>query len=332
MDTAPFDRTMERQEVIQMLGKDWDEMVALIHSTLHSDVELLNTTNRSIVSHNGKQLRPMMCLLMAKACSGSATPDSIKFAAASEILHNATLIHDDVADESDERRGRPTVVSMLGPTSAVLLGDYWLSKAVEVILSADRSLRIAKLFSKTLTDLSEGEMLQLEKAASADTVEDDYFRIIYCKTASLFEAAVVSGAESVDACEEYIHAAGDYARLCGIAFQIKDDILDYAGDSALGKPTGIDIKEHKITLPLLGAMAGSGRSGEIREMIRGIDRNPGHCDDIHRFVLENGGVDYAARILERYVEQAVEALDVLPDTPYREALKDIARYNTFRKI
>lgn len=323
---------MDRQDVIQLLGRDWDAMVKLVHTTLHSEVELLNATNRSIISHSGKQLRPMMCLLMARACSGSSNTDSVKFAAASEILHNATLIHDDVADESDERRGRPTVVSLLGPSAAVLLGDYWLSKAVEVILSAERNMEVAKLFSKTLTDLSEGEMLQLEKAASADTVEDDYYSIIYRKTASLFEAATVSGAVSVDAPEEYRNAARRFARLCGIAFQIKDDILDYAGDSALGKPIGIDIKEKKITLPLLGAMASSDRSEEIREKIRGIDKNPGYCDEIHGFVLENGGVEYAARTLENYVEQAVAALDILPDTPYREALKGIARYNTFRKI
>lgn len=324
---------MDRQDVIRLLGRDWDAMVDLVHTTLHSEVELLNSTNRSIISHSGKQLRPMMCLLMAKACAGGVSnADSVRFAAGSEILHNATLIHDDVADESDERRGRPTVVSLLGPSSAVLLGDYWLSRAVEVILSADRDMTVVKLFSKTLTDLSEGEMLQLEKAASADTVEDDYYRIIYCKTASLFEAATVSGAVSVDAPEEYRNAARKFARLCGIAFQIKDDILDYAGDSALGKPTGIDIKEKKITLPLLGAMAASGRSEEIREMIRGIDGHPEHCDEIHRFVLENGGVEYAAKTLEEYVEQAALALDILPDTPYREALKEIARYNTFRKI
>lgn len=307
-------------------------MLALIHSTLHSDVELLNDTNRTLMSHSGKLLRPMMCLLFAKACAGRCTSDSISCAAASEILHNATLIHDDVADESEQRRGKPTVASLIGPSSAVLLGDYWLARAVEVILDAERSLKVAKLFSKTLTDLAEGEMLQLEKAESADTEEKDYFRIIHCKTASLFEAACASGAVSVDAPEEYVEAARNYASLCGIAFQIKDDILDYAGNEEFGKPIGIDIKERKITLPLLGAMKRCEDSGSIRGKVRVIREHPEYSGELREFVLKNGGIEYASEVLNEYVDNAVRALEVLPESPFREALAVIARYNTIRTI
>ena len=323
---------MNRQEIISYLGDDWNQVRSLIGEALHSDISLLNSTNESIILHSGKMMRPMLALLTARACGG-ANRDSCLFAAATELLHNATLLHDDVADESVERRGVPTVNALLGGPAAVLVGDFWLARAVEMVLdSSHREDSVVKLFSKTLVDLAEGEMLQLQKASGADTTEEDYYRIIYCKTASLFETACVSAAMSVDACPEYVEAARKYAVSTGLAFQIRDDILDYAGTSELGKPVGIDLKEQKITLPLLGVLKGSAQQEEIRRMVREIHLCAGNCEAVRSLVLNGGGVDYAIAELDGHIEAAVSVLDVLPDSPARTYLEALARFNAFRKV
>ncbi len=322
---------MDRNKVIELLEPDWSRMLELIRDTLRSDVPLLENINNQVLSNTGKLLRPMLSLLMARAC-GKSNEDSLYYAAASEMLHNATLMHDDVADDSTERRGRPSVMSLLGPNSAVLVGDFWLARAVEMVLSAKRNNAVVKLFSKTLTDLAEGEMLQLQKATTADTDEEEYFRIIYCKTASLFEATCVSAAISVDGPQQYCEAARGYAHNLGIAFQIKDDILDYAGDDSLGKPVGVDIREQKITLPLLGALEGSPREKEIRGMIKEIHNHPEYCSPVREFVLEGEGIEYASARLDEYIAGAENALSPLPDTQEKEMLIELARYNAFRKV
>ena len=323
-----------QKEILEYLGADWDRVQNLIHGALYSDIDLLNTTNDNLLSHSGKMLRPVLTLLMAKAVGGNATECSCRYAAATELLHNATLLHDDVADESLERRGVPTVNATLGANAAVLVGDFWLARAVEMVLASkdDHDDNVVNLFSKTLVDLAEGEMLQLEKASSADTQEKDYFRIIGCKTASLFEAACESAAVSVNAPDEYRQAARAYAHAAGVAFQIKDDILDYAGNAQLGKPLGIDLKEQKITLPLLCAMQGSPREAEIRGMIRDIHDHPEYCDEVRAFVEERGGVEMAAARLDGFIEQAERSLDVLPDSKARTFLVELVRFNAFRNV
>ena len=299
--------------------------------SLHSDVALLNQVNNNILSHSGKMLRPMVSLLVAKAI-GTPNEDSVRCAAASEMLHNATLMHDDVADESSERRGMPTLVSLLGPTAAVLVGDYWLSKSVEQIYDSSCREKLEKRFASTMSDLAEGEMLQLEKANSADTDEDDYFRIIFNKTASLFVASCESAAISVGASEDMVAAAVQYGKCLGLAFQIKDDILDYAGTAELGKPVGIDIKEQKITLPLLGALSGSDREDEIRAMVRDIHKHPENIEVISDFVKQNGGIEYASAKLDEHIRMAEEAVALFPDSPAKDALVDIARFNAYRQV
>ena len=322
---------MSVSEILKILGPEWEKMRALMRDSLHTDVDLLKDTNEDILNNSGKLLRPMILLLTAKAC-GEITEDTVRFAAAIELLHNATLMHDDVADESAERRGRPTVVSLLGPSAAVLVGDFWLARAVELVIGSNRHSRVASFLSKTLTDLSEGEMLQLEKASSADTDEQTYYRIIYCKTASLFEAAAAAAADSVGASDELFEAACKFGRYMGIAFQIKDDILDYAGTEELGKPVGIDLKEQKITLPLLGALRNSPREEEIRGMIRDIHSKPENCGKVRDFVWEENGVDYAAARLDEFIGKAVSALDMFPESIAKDYLIEIAQFNAFRKV
>lgn len=285
----------------------------------------------AVLENSGKMLRPMVTLLIAAAVSG-INQDSRLLAAFTEILHNATLMHDDVTDESSVRRGRPSVMSMLGPSAAVLMGDFWLARAMEILVDTKCRFLVEKIFSKTLTDLAEGEMLQLELSMSLDTKEEDYFRIIYCKTASLFKAACESAAVSVGAGEDVKLAMCEYGRSLGIAFQIKDDILDYDGDSTMGKPVGVDIKEQKITLPLLGALKNKPEyRPDIMEKLSQVKDHPEYAIEIHDFVIGNGGVDYAVSVLESYVSRAVSMLDVLPESQYRDALVFIAQYNSYRK-
>lgn len=325
---------MTLDEIKYFLGQDWKDTDALIRSSLESDISLLNATNKAILDHSGKQLRPIVSLLVARACGGGrVNADSVRYAAAAELLHNATLLHDDVADSSCERRGAPTVMAILGGPASVLLGDFWLVKALENILASSANCNeVIRIFAGTLSSLAEGEMLQLQKASSGDTVEEDYYRIIYSKTASLFEAAFVSAAISVNAPADWIEAVRDYAVSLGIAFQIKDDIFDYSDGKKIGKPVGIDLEEQKITLPLLGALAAASpeRAKQIRGMVLDILEHPEYKEEIVGFVKEGKGIEHAVSRLEDYVSKAVDALAVLPDSKEKDYLVKIAGFTAYR--
>ena len=317
----------------EFLGEDWSKVEALLKGSLHSSVELLDRTNAHLSSNEGKMLRPALSLLVSKAC-GTMNDDCIRVAAASELLHNATLLHDDVLDDSSVRRGAPTVLSTLGAKPSVLIGDFWLARAMDLVLRCEKHSReILTCFSDTVQDLVEGEMLQMTKAESGDTTEEDYLRIIYLKTASLFEtvctgAAIASGSDSDSAA-----AVKEYGRLLGMAFQIKDDILDYEGE-ALGKPTGTDLKEGKITLPLRGAFKkmDDRKEKEIRRMVSAFPQQPEGCREISATVKAMDGTGYAGLRLEEYVSQAKEAVGVLPDSPAKSCLLELADYCRYRKI
>lgn len=327
---------MDIAKVKEYLGAEWTAVQECIADSLKSDIDLLNQTNRSILANSGKQLRPILALLTARGCSadGSVSEATVRYAAAAELMHNATLLHDDVADDSDQRRGVPTIRALMGPTVSVLLGDYWLVKAMDLILGDhEADSKVIRIFSKTLSDLSEGELLQLQKAQSGDTVEDDYLRIIYSKTASLFEASCVSAALSVGAPDQTVEAMRLYAVALGRAFQIKDDLLDYDGTESVGKPLGVDILEQKMTMPLLGALVNAGPEEDkrVRALVRDIVGHPEHRDEIVDFVKRNGGMEYALARLDLYVDQAVEALDVLPESFEKELLVKLARYTANRE-
>ena len=318
---------MDIRALKAFLAGPMEEVSALWEASLKSDIALLDATNRSLLSQGGKLMRPMLSLLSAGACGG-INGDSVRFAAAAEMIHNATLLHDDVVDGAATRRGKPTVMSLLSSPASVLIGDNWLVKAIRCILDADRySEQAIRLFAKTLSDLAEGEMLQLEKASSGDTTREDYLRIIYSKTASLFEASVLSGAVSADAPEEWTAALAGYARNLGLAFQIRDDILDYAGGEALGKPAGIDLREQKITLPLLCALdSAPEKAAEVRALVGRIYDEPVLADRVRAFVLGQGGVDRAVVEMGKYIDEAISCLDELPPSAEKPYLVELARY------
>ena len=305
-----------------------EEVSALLEASLRSDIALLDATNRSLLSQGGKRIRPVLTLLSAGACGGIVA-DSVRFAAAAELIHNSTLLHDDVVDGATTRRGKPTVMSILSGPASVLVGDFWLVKAIRCILDAERySERVIRLFAKTLSNLAEGELLQMQKASACDTTREDYIRIIYSKTASLFEASVLSGAVSADAPEEWTAALAGYARNLGIAFQIKDDIFDYAGGEGLGKPVGIDLLEQKITLPLLCALDSvpEEEASTVRAMVGQVSDMPELAVKVRQFVLDHDGVDKARAEMEKYIDEAVFCLEELPQTAEKSYLAQLARF------
>ncbi len=319
-------------EILAYLKPGLEHVNSFIDAALRSDIELLDSTNRSLREHPGKMMRPMLALLVAEA-AGSSTPlpeDTFRYAAATELLHNATLLHDDVVDGATERRGVPTVASLLGGSAAVLIGDYWLQKCLRLILGARRETdRVLRLFAQTLGHLTEGELLQMQKATSGDTTQADYLRIIYGKTASLFESTALSAAISVGADENVIRSLGDFAVQLGMAFQIKDDIFDYSDVAdALGKPVGIDLLEQKITQPLLCALdqVPETEQKRIRGLVARIADDPSLAAEVSAFVKEHNGVSLAVTEMEKHVEMGISYLHVLPESKDKEYLEKLARF------
>ena len=320
------------EELKAYLQPGLERVNAIINTTLHSDIPLLDSTNNSLREHSGKMMRPMLALLVAGA-AGVASPlpeDTYLYAAATEMLHNATLLHDDVVDGATERRGLPTVSSLLGGSAAVLIGDYWLAKCLRLVLSARREAdRVLRLFAQTIGHLTEGELLQMEKATSADTTQADYLRILYGKTASLFESAAMSAAISVAASEQVTRAMGDFAYKLGIAFQIKDDIFDYEEDaSSIGKPVGIDLLEQKITQPLLCALSQvpAAEQQAIRDKVKNIVDHPEYVADVTAFVKAYNGVALAREKMDVFLEEAISCLDILPESKEKLYLAQLAHY------
>ena len=319
-------------DILEYLKPGMEQVEAFIRIALRSDIPLLDTTNRSLREHPGKMMRPMLALLVAGA-TGPVTPppeDAYRYAATAELLHNATLLHDDVVDGATERRGMPTVASLLGGSAAVLVGDFWLGKCLKLVLGGRReTYRVLGLFAQTIGHLTEGEMLQMQKATSADTTQEDYLRIIYGKTASLFESTAMSAAIAVGASEEEVRYMGDYAVQLGLAFQIKDDIFDYSdADKALGKPVGIDLLEQKITQPLLCALktVSPAEQQRIRGLVGRISDAPSLAAEVTAFVKEHDGISLAVEEMEKRIDKAISLLDILPEIREKEYLVRLAQY------
>lgn len=311
------------KEVQKFLGTAWSDFQRIFAESLVSDIPLLDKANRFILEHGGKKLRPTLALLIAKALRGLCNEHVVRCAAASELLHTATLMHDDVADDALTRRDVPTMRALYSPTTAVLLGDFWLSRAMGLIIDHPDK-RVLHIFSKCLGDLAEGEMLQLEKARRADATEEDYQRIIYNKTTSLFEASIVSAAFSVGAGSAELDSCRRYARHIGQAFQMMDDIFDYSPELSTGKPTGQDLLEKKITLPLFGLFqrAPGHVSREIRRRMRNPD--PELVPDVFALVRQYDALAYARGRLTEEVGRAVDALAPLPASEAKNYLSELA--------
>lgn len=295
-----------------------------------SNVPLLDRIMKYVVRTKGKQLRPMFVLLSARLC-GSINESTYRAASLVEILHTASLVHDDVVDESMERRGFFSVYALWKAKISVLVGDYLFAKGLLVSLDHDE-FRILQILSRAVKEMSEGELLQMEKSRSLNLDEDVYFRIITHKTASLLAAACAAGAYSASHDESLTEKFRLFGEKVGIAFQIKDDLFDY-GKEDVGKPTGNDIKEKKLTLPLIYTLNHANKSlkKELIYILKNQNRIREKIDFVIDTVQQSGGIQYATDKMNAYKKDALALLEDFPDAAARETLASLVNYTTDRK-
>ena len=293
---------------------------------------LLDKIMGYIVKRKGKQIRPMFVFFTAKICGGYPLPEAtFRGAALIELLHTATLVHDDVVDESNYRRGFFSINALWKNKIAVLVGDYLLSKGLLLSLEND-DYDLLKIVSNAVRELSEGELLQIEKARRLDITEEVYFDIIRQKTASLIASCCAVGASSAGADRETVERARLFGEKVGMAFQIKDDLFDY-GTAEIGKPLGIDIKEKKMTLPLIYALQKADWLTK-RRVIFNVKNNDGRRDRVQQvieFVKQSGGLAYAIAVMERYRDEALAVLRTFPESASRTSLEQLINYTIERE-
>ena len=294
--------------------------------SVRSEVFLLDKITRFILKTKGKQIRPIFVFLCAKLV-GEITEKTHRGAAMIELIHTATLVHDDVVDESFKRRGFFSINALWKNKIAVLVGDYLLSKSV-IISTENQDFDILAVISKTIREMSEGELLQLEKSRKLDITEDIYYEIIRKKTATLIAACCEVGAISNNVNVELAQKIRDFGTYTGIAFQIKDDLFDYLKKNVTGKPMGIDIKEKKLTLPLIYAM--NSVKKDKRKYYFNIVKNHSHetgkVNELMEFVKKSGGISYAEKVMLNYQIKASEILDEFPDNEAKKSLQLMLNY------
>jgi len=301
---------------------------AVIRARLNSDVVLIRTIGDYIIGAGGKRMRPAILLMIAKALGYQGDQHHL-LAAVVEFIHTATLLHDDVVDESDLRRGRSTANAVFGNAASVLVGDYLYSRAFEMMVDVNR-MRIMQIMSGATTVIAEGEVLQLMNIHDPDVSEDRYLQVVRFKTAKLFEAAAEAGAVVCDATAEQIEAAAAFGRHIGTAFQLVDDVLDYSGDAtALGKNVGDDLREGKPTLPLIRVLEVG--SPEQRDLIRqAIEHGEADFEAVAQAIRDNDALNYAMQTAQAEAELARKALDAFPASTCKDALIDFCAFAVTR--
>lgn len=321
---------IDRSKIEEPVAAEFARFNTEFETSLRSETRLLQKAIDQILSATGKHIRPLLVLLSAKAC-GEVTESSINAAVFLELLHTATLIHDDVIDETKQRRGVPSLNALFDNRVSVLVGDYILSTALIRSIQTG-NLRIIGIVSDLGRDLSEGEIKQMETADESILDEQCYMQVIYKKTATLLAACASIGAISAGADDERVALMRDFGAQLGYAFQIKDDIFDYFKGQQIGKPTGNDIREGKVTLPLLFALRKGGREAdELRRIILAKDFTDEHIERLIAFAKAQGGIEYAEKKMEEFQQKAVGLLVQLPDTPAKQSLKILSEYIISRK-
>ncbi len=297
---------------------------------VQSQAPLLDRIMRYIVKRKGKQLRPLFVLLSAKLC-GSINDSAYRAASLVEILHTATLVHDDVVDDSSERRGFFSTYALWKTKASVLIGDYLLAKGLLLTLE-HQDYKLLHILSEAVKKISEGELLQLEKARNLNLQEELYYEIIRNKTASLLASACAAGAWATSQNEEFTNRLRRFGELTGMAFQIKDDLFDYASED-IGKPTGNDIKESKLTLPLIYTLNKADRSTrrKIIYIVKNEKDNKEQLNWVIEEVVKAGGIDYSIKKMNQFKEEAIKELHHFPDNEIRKGLEDMVRFVTDRK-
>jgi len=302
------------------------------YESMQSKVALLDKVTRFIVTTKGKQMRPMFVFLCAKLV-GEVTEKTYRGASMIELIHTATLVHDDVVDESFKRRNFFSINALWKNKIAVLVGDYLLSKSV--LLSTDhKDYDLLGVISRTIREMSEGELLQLEKARKLDITEDVYYEIIRQKTATLIAACCEIGVLSNNADEALAKKMMDFGTFTGMAFQIKDDLFDYLSSNVIGKPVGIDIKEQKMTLPLIHTLKIANEKDRkyYFDTIKRYNNNPKRVKELIEFVKSSGGLEYAITIMKDFQQKAKDILNEFPDSEARKSLHIMLDYVIERKF
>ena len=331
--TAVGEPKLDINSVVGLVEEDMLLVNKLIANNLNSDVALVNQLGAYIVQAGGKRLRPVALLLASKACDPDQLCDqnsAALLAATIEFIHTATLLHDDVVDESELRRGRETANEVFGNAASVLVGDYLYSRSFQMMVELG-SMRVMEILSKTTNQIAEGEVMQLVNCGSADTTEQQYMETIQSKTAILFEAATQLGAVIAKQSMTVENALAAYGLHLGTAFQLVDDILDYTADAAeMGKNVGDDLAEGKPTLPIINAIERSTGADKLvlQDAISNASRD--NLDDVLSIIEKTGSLGYTASAARKQAELAQDALLILPESEYRNALSNLAQFSVER--
>ncbi|MCX2478927.1 polyprenyl synthetase family protein [Pedobacter sp. MC2016-15] len=317
-------------QIKKPIATDIDVFEEKFKASMHSDAPLLDRITHYIVKRKGKQIRPMFVFFAAKLCGG-IIESTHRGAALVELLHTATLVHDDVVDNAYERRGFFSINALWKNKIAVLVGDYLLAKGLLLSVN-NQEFRLLQIVSEAVKQMSEGELLQIEKVRRMDISEELYFDVIRQKTASLIASCCACGAASAGADEETIEKMRLFGEKVGIAFQIKDDTFDFGTDD-VGKPLGIDIKEKKVTLPLIYALNRTSKpeKKKVINLVKNHNDEPVKIQQIIDFVNQNEGVHYAEQKMLQYQQEAFDILYTFPESDARTGLEQLVRYTTERK-
>ena len=311
--------------------KEMADFESYFKRTMRSQVPLLNIILNYILRRKGKQMRPLLVFLTAKLHGDISEPTYVA-ATFIELLHTASIVHDDVVDDADERRGALSINALWNSKIAVLVGDYMLSRGMLISVEKER-FDMLGIVSEAVKSMSEGELFQLQKARKLNIKEEDYFRIITSKTAALISACTACGARSVSVDPEAIRLMKEFGENIGVAFQIRDDILDYESNGLTGKIAGNDIKEKKITLPLIHALELATKTGRkhILGLVGNKKKTKAEINEVIKFVTENGGLEYSETRMNHYRDKALAILDTYPDSDVKESLREFVNYTTSRR-
>ena len=317
-------------EIKAPIEKNLVEFEKKFRSSMQSSVPLLDTITKYIIKRKGKQMRPMFVFFTAGMC-GEITEATFRAASLIELLHTATLVHDDVVDDSNERRGFFSINALWKNKIAVLVGDYLLSKGL--LLSIDNSdFELLRIVSNATREMSEGELLQIEKARRLDISEEIYFEIIRKKTASLIASCCATGASSSGASPEVVNKFHQFGENVGIAFQIRDDLFDYQKENLSGKPKGLDIRDKKMTLPLIHLLNNSSvlQKRHIINIVRNHSTEPERVEEVINLVKGSGGIEYAHQMMLKYCKNANDIINEFPESSYRSSLTQLVQYTIER--
>lgn len=317
-------------EIRKPVEAEMDRFESYFGETMKSNIPLLKIILNYVIRRKGKQMRPLLVFLTARL-NGEITEATFVAASMIELLHTASLVHDDVVDDASERRGSLSVNALWNSKIAVLLGDYLLSKGLLISVEKSR-YDMLEIVSEAVKSMAEGELLQLQKARKMYIGEEDYYKIISAKTAALIAACTATGAISVTGDQETISRMKSFGQNIGIAFQVRDDILDYESNSLTGKTVGNDIKERKITLPLIHSLekATAQQKRKILSIVKARKKSRSEINEVIRFVVSTGGLEYAELKMNEYRDNALAILDSYPASDVRESLRLFVNYTTSR--